>query len=168
MHCLVAHGFGSIIVSEPSPLRLSQAKAAGATHLINPLEDDVAKTCRSMTNEYGAHAVFECAGLQQTFDAALGSARGSGVIVNVAIYETGLQLSNANNIGRYQLTITGSNTYTRAEFDEVIDAIATGRIMNPENMITSRIPLDQAVTKGFEQLLTSRDKHVKILINPGS
>lgn len=165
MHCLIAHGVQSIIVSEPSAIRLSQAQAAGATHVVNPIQESVSDFCRSITGS-GVHAVFECAGLQQTFDAALESVRGSGIIVTVAIYETGLQLPNANAIGRYQLTITGSNTYTRGEFDEVIEAIGSGRIKNPENMITSRISLDRAIKDGFQELLTSRDRHVKILVTP--
>ena len=116
------------MVSEPSAVRAAQAKASGATHVIDPRVEDVANFCRKVMNGYGAHAVFECAGLQATFDTAIASVRGRGTLVNVAIYETTeLVWKNPNALNRYQLTIVGSNVYTRSEFQEVIDAIASGK-----------------------------------------
>ena len=127
MHALQAHGVESIVVSEPSAVRAAQAKASGATHVIDPKEKDVPSFCREVMDGYGAHAVFECAGLQATFDTAIASVRGRGTLVNVAIYETTeLVWKNPNLLNRYQLTIVGSNIYTRLEFQEVIDAIASG------------------------------------------
>lgn len=41
-----------------------------------------------------------------------------------------------------------------------------GRIRNPENMITAKIGLRNAVTDGFDALLAQKDKHVKILVTP--
>ena len=73
------------------------------------------------------NAVFDCAGLQVSFDTALASVQGRGIIVNVAIFPTTeLVWKNPNALNRHQLTITGSNIYTRVEFQEVIDAIASG------------------------------------------
>ena len=72
VHALKAHGVSAIVVSEPSALRAAQAKASGATHLIDPTKEDVPETCRKQTNGFGMHAVFDCAGLQVSFDAALG------------------------------------------------------------------------------------------------
>jgi (R,R)-butanediol dehydrogenase / meso-butanediol dehydrogenase / diacetyl reductase len=33
-------------------------------------------------------------------------------------------------------------------------------------LVTSRIALDDVVERGFEELLTNRDAHIKILIEP--
>lgn len=89
--------------------------------------------------------------------------------MNVAIYEaTSLEIPNPNTLNRRQITIVGSNTYTRAEFDEVIAAIAEGRIKNPEAMITGRVPLERAVEDGFKRLVAGVEGHVKILVDPGS
>jgi len=33
-------------------------------------------------------------------------------------------------------------------------------------MVTSRIHLDDVVTKGFEELLNNKDDHIKILVTP--
>ena len=129
VHALVAYGVTSITVSEPSKLRATQAKASGATKIIDPSQENVPEVCRKLSDGFGMHAVFDCAGLQASFDTALESARGRGIIVNVAIFPTTeLVWKNPNLLNRRQLTITGSNIYTRAEFQEVIDAIASGEL----------------------------------------
>jgi hypothetical protein len=42
----------------------------------------------------------------------------------------------------------------------------TGKFDGVENMITSRIILEDVVTKGFEELITNKDHHVKIMVTP--
>lgn len=126
MHCLVAHGVKSIVVSEPSPARRAHAKVAGATTVVNPIKEDVAASCRSLGDGYGAHAVFECAGVQAGFDVAVASVRGQGKIVNISVYETPLLVQTPNVLNRRSISYIGSNIYTTGEFQEVIDAIAGG------------------------------------------
>lgn len=123
--CLQAHGITSVIVSEPSPARAAQAKDAGASHVFDPMKDDVVAKCRGLGDGRGAHCVFECAGVQASMDAAVMAARGKGTIVNIALFETSVTVM-ANIVNRKQLSYVGSNIYTRGEFQEVIDAIAEG------------------------------------------
>lgn len=72
----------------------------------------------------------------------------------------------ANVLNRKSITYVGSNIYSRGEFQEVIDATADGRLNNLERMITARVPLEDGVEGAFEELIQSRDKHVKMLIKP--
>lgn len=164
----MAHGVDNIIVSEPSSLRATQARQAGATHVVSPKNTDVAAFVKEHSpNGIGAHGVYECAGIPAAFHTALKTVRGRGIVVNVAIYEVApLEIPNPNDINRRQITIVGSNTYTRVEFQEVIDAIADGRIKNPEAMITGRVSLEEAIDAGFGQLLAGVEGHIKILVNP--
>ena len=60
-------------------------------------------------------------------DVALPAVRGKGTIVNVGIFEGDIKI-NPNIINRRSLRYLGSNIYTREEFQEVIDAIADGRL----------------------------------------
>ena len=159
---LVAHGCKSIIVSEPSPARAAQARAAGATHVFNPIKEDIPKKCYELCEGKGVHAVFECAGVQAAMDASIESVRGKGVVINIAVFETPVTI-NANMVNRKSLSYIGSNIYTRGEFQEVIDAIASGKIEHPEKMITAKVPLENSVS-AFEALLAQKDKHVKVLI----
>lgn len=130
VHCLVAQGVKGIIVSEPSPSRRESAVAAGAHHAFDPIREDVAAQVREISDGLGAHVVFECAGIQPAFDVALDSVRGKGIIVNIAVYEKPLTIKTPNKINRWSLTYIGSNTYTRQEFQDVIDAIASGELVS--------------------------------------
>jgi (R,R)-butanediol dehydrogenase/meso-butanediol dehydrogenase/diacetyl reductase len=49
---------------------------------------------------------------------------------------------------------------------EVIDAINSGILTGLEELITSRIGIEDTVPQGFEKLLTEKDSQVKILIHP--
>lgn len=39
-----------------------------------------------------------------------------------------------------------------------------GKFKGVENMVTSRIYIDDISTKGFEELVTNKDQHIKILV----
>lgn len=41
-----------------------------------------------------------------------------------------------------------------------------GRFKNLDTMVTSKIYIDDIVSKGFDELVTNRDQHVKILVTP--
>jgi threonine dehydrogenase-like Zn-dependent dehydrogenase len=190
---LRAFGVSTIIVSELSPARAAHAKEAGADHVLDPRKDDVPEFCRKTCNGRGVHIVIECAGVQPAMDAAIESVRGKGMIVGIAIFEEDIRF-NPNAYNRKSVTYKGSNIYTREEFQEVIDAIASGnsplkplsqiyfvtistdtfvlpglgKIKNPEKMITAKVPLEDAVKGGFEALIVGKDRHVKILIYTGS
>ncbi|EXJ90180.1 hypothetical protein A1O3_03249 [Capronia epimyces CBS 606.96] len=166
VHCLLAHGVRSVIVSEPSPARMQHAKDAGASYVLDATKEDVPAFCKKIADGYGVHAAFECAGIQAAFDVALASVRGKGAIINISIFENPLVIKTPNLINRRSISYIGSNIYTRVEFQEVIDAIASGRIKAPEKMITGRVSLDDAVDKGFRVLLDQKDKHVKVLVDP--
>ncbi|TKA83813.1 hypothetical protein B0A55_00012 [Friedmanniomyces simplex] len=165
--CLRAHGISTIIVSEISELRSQQARDAGATHVLNPLTTDVVEESKRLTDGLGCHVALECAGVQASFDTALYGVRGQGKIINIGVFEKDITF-NPNIVNRRSLTYIGSNVYTRVEFQEVIDAVANGRIEHPERMITGRVALSEGVEKGFEALVKEREKHVKILIKASS
>ena len=162
--CLKAHGVERILVSELSPLRKQHANDAGA-EIVDPSKEDIVARSRELFDGLGPHVVFECAGVQASMDAAVSAVRGAGTIVNIAIFEKELTFP-ANILNRKSITYVGSNIYTRGEFQEVIDAIANGKLKNPEKMITAKVPLEDGVKGAFEELINSRDKHVKILIKP--
>ena len=123
--CLQAHGIKRIVVSEPSPARAAQARDAGASDILNPTGVDVVKQCNELCDGLGAHAVFECAGVQPAMDTAVGAVRGKGKIISIAIFEQDINFQ-PNLLNRKSATFIGSNIYTRGEFQEVIDAIASG------------------------------------------
>jgi (R,R)-butanediol dehydrogenase / meso-butanediol dehydrogenase / diacetyl reductase len=54
---------------------------------------------------------------------------------------------------------------TPEEYGEVVQAVASG-ILNPQDLITGRIPLERTHKDGFLELMNNKDKHIKILVSP--
>ena len=46
------------------------------------------------------------------------------------------------------------------------EAITIGKFKGVEKMVTSRIILEDTVEKGFKELATNKDDHIKILVTP--
>lgn len=162
--CLKAQGAHHVIVSETSPARRALANALGAD-VIDPRETDPAGYARELTGGHGVDASFDAAGAgQATFDTALNALRKGGTTVVVAMYHAGVDI----NPGIFMLTekrVTGSFAYTSDDFRTVIDMIADGRL-DPAPLITSRIRLADALSKGIHALQsTGRDTEVKILVS---
>jgi hypothetical protein len=93
-----------------------------------------------------------------------------------------------------ELVLKMAFSYTDADFREVVDdyvngecfsyicfcykcpsyickeaaqaKVPAGKFQGVEKMITSRIALDDVVSKGFEALVTNKDDHVKIMVTP--
>lgn len=65
-----------------------------------------------------------------------------------------------------EITIKYSMAYDSKDFKEVVEEFGTGKFAGAEKMITGRIGLDSVTAKGFDELVTKKDAHVKILVTP--
>jgi (R,R)-butanediol dehydrogenase/meso-butanediol dehydrogenase/diacetyl reductase len=87
-----------------------------------------------------------------------------------------------------EITIKATVTYEDQDFLAVVDyfcagecssstlayaiefllTVGTGKYQNLASMVTARIGLNEVVSGGFEQLIHSKDSHIKILVTPRS
>jgi 2-desacetyl-2-hydroxyethyl bacteriochlorophyllide A dehydrogenase len=162
---LKAKGCTNIIVSEVSKTRQEFAKKFGAQHVIDPTTSDIVATVRSLTDNKGAHVTFDCAGVQAALDQAVHATRARGTIVNIAIWEKPCTI-NTNDFNFKERSYMGVATYAVGDFQEVLDALASGD-MQPSEMITQRIQLTEVEEKGFKSLIHDKDSQVKILVEVG-
>ncbi|KAL2829266.1 chaperonin 10-like protein [Aspergillus cavernicola] len=160
---LKARGVKTIIVAEVSDQRCVYAQTLGATHVFNPLTENVVANVRSLTGHAGADISFECSGVQAGFDTAMNGIRVRGTTVIVSLWEK-KPVIDAFDVVSYEKHVLGAAICEDGDFEAVIDAIASGKI-NPEPMITSKIRMEEVEEKGFKALISERDKHVKILID---
>lgn len=81
-----------------------------------------------------------------------------------------------------EITTRCSLAYDDKDFKETIDAFVAGQLHTEtssstlirdvgkfkglERMVTSRIHIDDAAEKGFEELVNNKDQHIKILVTP--
>ncbi|MFV0452588.1 MAG: 2,3-butanediol dehydrogenase [Propioniciclava sp.] len=163
--CLKARGAARIIVSEPSESRRALATELGAD-AVDPREVDVDAHVAETTGGAGVDLAFDASGVGQvTYDAAFRALRNGGTTVVVAQFHAGVEI-DLNAYLMSEKRLVGSFAYTDTDFAEVVEEIAAGRI-DPRPLISSRIPLTEAVSGGLEHLLgEGRNTEVKILVSP--
>lgn len=85
MIVLRAFGCRNIIVSEPTAARAKQNEGI-ADLILNPINDDIGVRCRELTSGEGVDIVFDCAGNQKGFEAAMDAIKYRGCYMNVAVW----------------------------------------------------------------------------------
>jgi threonine dehydrogenase-like Zn-dependent dehydrogenase len=181
VQALKARACDTIIVSEISPRRKQYAKEFGAHHVIDPSKEDVVKEVQRLTNGEGADIGFDAAGAQIGVDTAMRAIKARGMLVNIAVWEKRATL-NMNDLVFRERAYMGVACYALGDFEQVIDAISTGKKLvpwpntllrsvgklTPEPMITRKIKMDEVEDKGFNALINDKDNHVKILVDIGA
>ncbi|KAF8646623.1 hypothetical protein AX16_007124 [Volvariella volvacea WC 439] len=147
----------TVIVSEPALLRRKLALEHGATLVLDPTAPgvDVIAQIREASGGEGTDVVLEAAGLQKSWDVSMMAVRSRGTIVIVALWENQVKMDLNLIVGR-EVIVTGVLAYDHVHA-EVIEAVASGKITGIESLITRKIALEDAVTKGFEALLHEKD-----------
>ncbi|KAK4934303.1 hypothetical protein LTR10_024388 [Elasticomyces elasticus] len=161
---LRAQDVKNVFLSEPTATRWRHAKGS-VERVIDPKSENVGAVCRELTNGKGVDVVFDCAGVQPGLQAALDAVRHGGTLVNVAVWEQPISIPFWQFFLK-EIKLASSCCYNMQDFAEVMDLMAQGRFKGYDKMVTSRIPLEDVVAKGFEELVNNRDEHIKILISP--
>lgn len=156
----VATGASQIFVTDLSENRLNKAKEVGATHTFDARDKNIPQKIKEMTGN-GIDIFIDAAGAQASFDTGINSLRNGGTAILVALFGKKVTHDALNQTLR-ELTIIGTAAY-RNIFPQVIALISSGRLP-VEKLITSVIPLDEVVEKGFEALVNDPSE-VKILVD---
>jgi len=113
------------------------------------------------TDGYGADAVLECVGLDQSMETAIEIARPGGAVGRVGVPQheslPGAKTSFFNNV-----TIGGGPAPVRAYIDELLPDILDGRI-DPGRVFDRTVDLD-GVPDGY-RAMNDRES-IKVLVNP--
>ena len=161
LQCLKAAGTTRIVAVDISEERRQKALSLGATHAVNPIEQEVAGVVRELTGN-GADVCFEVAGVEPTLASAVDSVKVDGQVIIVSLWERNPAI-NLNALVFKEIDIKGTICY-RDIFPAVIDMIASGTLES-EKLITSKIKIDDITKKGFEALLNNKNE-IKILVSP--
>jgi (R,R)-butanediol dehydrogenase / meso-butanediol dehydrogenase / diacetyl reductase len=144
-----AKGKGAnVVVSELAEGRAELAKKLGADLIVNPKERNPADEVRRLSGR-GPETVFECIGVKGTLSEAIDMIGPRGNVVVVGVCMEADQIMPLKCIMK-EATVNFSLGYDRADFDETIGALSSGRI-KPQAMVTDIIGVDQ-VPAMFEAL----------------
>jgi 2-desacetyl-2-hydroxyethyl bacteriochlorophyllide A dehydrogenase len=135
-----ARGASAVVVSELAPGRTELAMKLGASAVVNPTEGDPADAVKSITGR-APEIVFECIGVKSTLGAAIGMVGRHGQVVVIGVCMEADSIYPLSCVMK-EVRIDFALAYTRAEFQETIDALATGRI-DATPMITDIIDVGQ-------------------------
>ncbi len=161
-------GADPIYVSEPLAARREIAGEIGADVLIDPTETDPVAFIRDETG-VGVDITFEAVGSEQTINDAIKMARPEGHAKIIGVFG-GEASIEPHDIVRHERTVSGSATHqlgprVQEEYDVTLQHLADGRL-DVDDYVTSRIPLADLVSKGFEKLLAGAEDEVKIVVEP--
>jgi len=170
-------GAETIIAIETVPERKSLARLAGATHVIDPSEDDVMERVKEITKGEGPDAVIDCVGMeasghhgglgllsrvQETLTATqrpyaleqmIQVVRSSGIVSVPGVYAGPVPV-NMGAVVQKGLTIRSGQTHVKRWLDELTPLIQNGTI-DPTFLITHR---SERLEDGPDLYKTFRDK----------
>jgi 2-desacetyl-2-hydroxyethyl bacteriochlorophyllide A dehydrogenase len=157
---LKERGVKPIIVSEPSEPRRRLAAKLGPDHVVDPSVASLADLVHSETG-LGVHVVFECTGVPDAANHALGLLRPGGTMLVVGHSEKSYTLSSLMVMAR-ELRIQGVFG-EGGRFPAALDLLAAGKV-HCRDIITRIAPLAEAEAC-LRELGNARSEG-KVLIDP--
>ncbi len=159
--CARAAGAAAVCLVAKHKGRGGLAEKLGANAVIYLDEGNPARKLLELTDGIGADAAIECVGYPDTPQLTVELVRRGGIAVLVGVFEKPGAL-DFSTITFTERTLVGSSIYVH-EGRTVIDLLADGRI-DPSSLITSVVPLKDAVEQGFEQLVRNKESNIKTLL----
>jgi len=143
---------------------MEKAKRLGADYVFNPMiTPNLKEEVLALTDGLGVDLVFECSGAHRAFQSAIDFLRPKGqlVVVGVISAEVGIVPLNYQ-LGEFQMQASWCQT---DEFPLVIDFLKK-KVAPMNELVTSKIKLDDIVAQGFNELLKPDNDELKIMVSP--
>ena len=152
-------GAERIIVLGHHPDRIAIAQEFGATDIVSERGDEAVERVRELTDGFGAHAVLECVGLEQSTATALRIARVGGAVGRVGVPQEET-IPYAAQTFFANLTIAGGGAPARAYIEELLPDVLEGTI-EPGRVFDRVSPLDD-VPDGYRAM--NEREALKVLV----
>ncbi len=152
---LADFGCHDIWIAETNPLRHSLLENAGDFKIYNPIEGPG-------PDNGSARVVVDAFGGDATRAAASALVKPGGVIVHIGL-ASGDGGLDARRVTLQEITFIGTYTFTRSDFVQTLNAIASGRL-DKLDWIEER-PLS-AGPGAFSDILNGKAQHPKIMLRP--
>lgn len=154
-------GAEKIIAIDVNDTRLEIAKNQNlADVVINPLNSDVEKEVKDLTEGRGADSVIEAAGGKDTFQTAWKIARANAIVALVAMYEENQTLPLPDMYGKNLTFKTGG--VDAVNCSKLVDLISEKKI-NTDFLITHKFSLDN-IQQAYKLFENKSDNCLKIAI----
>ncbi len=152
-------GASVVIASDPVEARRDRAMAFGATHVLDPAEDDINARVMELTDGIGLDYAFEAAGKAALIEQGIQLTRmgGTTVIVGSPALEEDLTIPNVVLFQALEKKLCGCLLGSSNSLYEIPRLLRLWRkgLLDMESMISSRRPLAE-INEGFSDLEASR------------
>lgn len=160
-----AAGADTVYAVEPQDTRRDLAGAVGADGTLDPTATDTVAQIHGRAG--GVDVSFEVAGVEQTLQDAVTATTAGGHTTVISQFEGAVEV-DPNVLVMGERSLDGTLAYeggprSDEEFGPVVGMFASGAL-DPEPLVSSRIPLDDVVEDGFEALLDPDREEVKVLV----
>jgi L-iditol 2-dehydrogenase len=142
--------------------KLDMAILAGASIVLNSLEDDVPGEIRTHTGNRGADFAFEAVGITQTIKSAIDSLRKGATLILVGNLSPNVELP-LQKVVTQEITFKGSCAIN-GEYPTVLDLISKGKV-NVDTMISAIAPLSEGAVY-FDKLYKREQGLLKVILKP--
>lgn len=146
-------GASIIIAIDPMAEKRELAVRLGATHTINPFEEDPVAKVKELTGGVGVHYAFEALGKTATMQQTWGMIRPTGraIIVGVAALNQSVKIPSIGLLAEYEIqgSCYGSSSPKR-DIPRFVELFKTGQLKLDE-MITQRIGLGD-INRAFDEM----------------
>lgn len=156
-----AAGASRVFVLEKLAARKQCAERLGAAAVIDPADGDPVEQIKAQTDGLGVDVAFECVGRKETAPLTVSLTRKGGRAVIVGVF-TEPSTFHFNDLVLAERDIRGSLAYA-GEFAAAIALLTDGRA-TVDPLITTKIRLDDIITKGYRELIDHGPKYIKILV----
>lgn len=141
--------------------RGNKALSMGATKVIYSTDGDPATEIAALTEGLGVDVAIECVGRPETPQLSVSLVRRDGTAVMVGVFGQASTF-NFGSIVFNQITVVGSPIYV--DEARAVLALMADKRLDAVGLITSRVPLKDAVAMGFDRLITGKEDNIKILL----
>jgi threonine dehydrogenase-like Zn-dependent dehydrogenase len=141
--------------------RIALAREFGATDVVSERGDEAVARVRELTGGFGAHAVLECVGLEQSTLTAISIARPGGAVGRVGVPQN--ETMPASRPAFYNnVTVSGGPAPVRAYIEELLPDVLEGRI-EPGRVFDRVVRLDE-VPDGYRAM--DEREAIKVMVEP--
>ncbi len=151
-----------MIIADIVDYNLNIAREMGCQYAINSAAEDLSAYVDKLTDGNGADITFMAFGNAASAEMAARCTARGGVISEIAMMPNGTP-APFNLIQNKELSVIGSNMYTKDDFIAVSDAMMNKRI-DPAGMITHSFPIER-FTEAMELMDKRPEPCVKVLLN---
>jgi (R,R)-butanediol dehydrogenase / meso-butanediol dehydrogenase / diacetyl reductase len=159
-----ALGAGMVVIAEPNPARAAFARKLDVGLVVDPADDGFTDLIDGLSDGLGVDVAVECSGSTPGLATCVGGTRRSGTVVQTGLHTRPASL-DAMALSEKDLSLVGSWCYRITDWPRIIRLVASGKYPI-EKIVTSRIKLEDVVTKGFDVLIDPVGDQLKILVEP--